>query len=577
MSCDKLVFDLSQEVEGSPNIFVKKDWINILDNQNGNYGNNQCIIDTSQLTNSNKYLNFREGYLSIPLLLTLTGSTDAFNPGTAATACDYTVGLKNWFGSIVHNMSVDYNGVNIIQQTNFINMWNAFKLMTSLSWNDVATIGPTIGFYPDNALSWAYSDVAGNSGIGVTNNRNFSLSVSGIDVAGVFNGYQSNDGHNEGFLKRQTYINYDPTGVPGSGGTPGTYNNFLSDTNTSNLWKSFISNKVDNTGSTGVFQISVRATVYLKHLHSFFQMAPLLKGAFLKITLNLNNSSTTFSCNASGNISLNTSNVPSGGVQPLMIASGEANNGSDASIVTGDYICSLSVGSKCLNSQQLSVTGIATGRVGDNILLYVPGYAFNPPFEQAYLSNPIKNISYTDVYQYPVNNITSGNQFSSLLSNGIARLKSVLVIPFHSQIVSSATSGATTQAPYMSPFDDAGCGPTSPLCLLSNFNVVVSGQNMIYNTQMKSFEQFNNQLYGVNAINGGMTEGLSSGLIDALSFEMKYCYYYVDVSRMLPIEESVPKSVQIIGTNLSGKPISLITFIEFGCDISVDILTGARV
>ena len=33
MSCDKLVFDLSQEVEGSPNVFIRKDWINILDNQ----------------------------------------------------------------------------------------------------------------------------------------------------------------------------------------------------------------------------------------------------------------------------------------------------------------------------------------------------------------------------------------------------------------------------------------------------------------------------------------------------------------------------------------------------------------
>ena len=39
MSCDKLVFDLSQEVEGSPNVFIRKDWINILDNQNQNYQN----------------------------------------------------------------------------------------------------------------------------------------------------------------------------------------------------------------------------------------------------------------------------------------------------------------------------------------------------------------------------------------------------------------------------------------------------------------------------------------------------------------------------------------------------------
>ena len=35
--CDKLVFDLAQEVEGSPNVFIRKDWLNILDNQNQNY------------------------------------------------------------------------------------------------------------------------------------------------------------------------------------------------------------------------------------------------------------------------------------------------------------------------------------------------------------------------------------------------------------------------------------------------------------------------------------------------------------------------------------------------------------
>ena len=60
MSCDKLVFDLSQEVEGSPNVFVRKDWLNILDNQNTNYQNNQSMIDTSQLSNRKKYMGYRE-------------------------------------------------------------------------------------------------------------------------------------------------------------------------------------------------------------------------------------------------------------------------------------------------------------------------------------------------------------------------------------------------------------------------------------------------------------------------------------------------------------------------------------
>jgi len=72
---DKLVFDLSQEVEGSPNVFVRKDWINILDNQSQNYNSNQSVIDTSQLSNSNKYMSYREAYLLMPLTLTIGGNS----------------------------------------------------------------------------------------------------------------------------------------------------------------------------------------------------------------------------------------------------------------------------------------------------------------------------------------------------------------------------------------------------------------------------------------------------------------------------------------------------------------------
>ena len=125
MSADKLVFDLSQEVEGQPQVFIKKDWLSILDNMNTNYNSNQTIIDTSQLSNSNKYMSYREAYLSVPLILTLSCAT-AFNAGTASgmspansvgagafplpTGCDYAMGLKNWFGSVFHSLTLDMNG-----------------------------------------------------------------------------------------------------------------------------------------------------------------------------------------------------------------------------------------------------------------------------------------------------------------------------------------------------------------------------------------------------------------------------------------------------------------------------------
>jgi hypothetical protein len=127
MSADKLVFDLSQEVEGQPQVFIKKDWLSILDNMNTNYNSNQTIIDTSQLSNSNKYMSYREAYLSVPLLLTLTCATpfaaatpDGISPATATsgaggelalpTGCDYAIGLKNWFGSVFHSLTLDMNG-----------------------------------------------------------------------------------------------------------------------------------------------------------------------------------------------------------------------------------------------------------------------------------------------------------------------------------------------------------------------------------------------------------------------------------------------------------------------------------
>lgn len=585
MSCDKLVFDLAQEIEGTPNIFVKKDWLNILDNQNGNYGSNQSVVDTSQLTNSNKYLSYREAYLQIPLLLTLATSGTIDNPvfGDLTTPAsgnmDYSVGLKNWFGQIIHSFTVDYNGTTIIQQTPYINMWNSFRLMTTLSWTDIATMGSTIGFYPDDPTSWTFNATAGNNGIGTTNNTIFQggNSLGGIPLTGA-NKYNSGNG-NMGFLKRISYVNYDIMGQSGSG----TYGSLLSADNAKTLWKSYIIQKINPvqaSGTRGAIQYAISATVYLKHIHSFFQMVPLLKGVYMKMTMNLNNCSAevvaTPGPGGSG-LTLALSSVTNavGGICPFLLTSGKANNPL-ANPNPDTFSINLSVGNRCLNNTLTSSTSVTQGPY-PNIYLYVPGYTFNPVFEEAYLSNPVKKIQYTDIYQYQVLNVGPNSQVNNLLTNGIANIKSVLILPFYTQIVPGATTGASVLYPWLSPFDTAGSGTTSPLCLFSNFNVVVSGQNMIYNTERYAFEHFNNQLYGVNAVNGGMTDGLTSGLIDRLAFDMNYCYYYVDVSRMLPVEESVPKSVQVVGTNQSGQPVNLWCFIEYGMEVNIDLLTGAKV
>jgi len=365
-------------------------------------------------------------------------------------------------------------------------------------------------------------------------------------------------------------------------------------------------------------------------------MCPLLKGVFMKMTMNLNNTSTSFTTLGLGYVVpagsffypgfMQTTSIsnPLGGVNPAMISSGdmsrtvledntsipqvpiihaELNGGASlfgGSLITATggsitapvnlqtliqaYKMNISVGGVCLDS---SIVGNPSP-LSKSIYLYIPAYTFNPVFEQAYLSSPVKQIKYTDIYQYQVLGVASGANFNNLLTNGIANIKSVLILPFYSSTgvpvasVSGASlspnSGFNSGIPvWQSPFDPAGTGPTSPCCWLSNFNIQVSGQNAIYNMEKYNFEQWNNQLYGQNAVNGGLTDGLTSGLIDRQAFDMNYCYYYVNVERMLPVEQSVPKSIQVLGQNMTSKILDLYCFIEYGVDISIDALTGARV
>jgi hypothetical protein len=587
MSADTLVFDMSSQSEGSPQVFVKKDYLSILDNQNQSYVGNQSVIDTSQLANSNKYMNYREAYIAMPLILTLTGLTPVggaiatypapFTPATSAESADYVMGLKNWYGSMIHSFTLDYNGTTIVQQTPYSGMWNTFKLMTSLSLDDLTTQGSTIGFFPDTSTSVKFNSTADtNAPIGTYNNQNgnFSQVVSGAFASATIG--------NSGLLSRQTCWTFDPAGVAGNAST---FSTLISTANLNLSFKSYIFNKVNGTqtddgtnitaSTSGVLQVAITASVMLKHIHSFFERVPLLKGVFMKLTFNLNQSNVSFTYTAGTGWTNVAVQSPLGGVSPLMLSSGSGVSAS-STLNTANYVASVAVGGAVLTTQS-SVANVSSSPLSKSIQLVVPAYTFNPVFETSYLSSPVKKIIYTDIYQYQiVNQIQSGTPFNNLITNGIANIKSVLVLPFFTQ--GAVASGfAQVLIPFQSPFEPTGAGPTSPLCLLGNFNIQVSGQNAIYNTEKYTYEQFINQLYGANAVNGGMTDGLTSGLIGQLDFETCYNYYYVNVGRMLPVEESVPKSVNIVGQNFSNFPINLFIFIEYGVEVSVDILTGARV
>lgn len=570
---DTLLFDMSSSTEGSPSIFVRKDWLSILDNMNQSYIGNQSVIDTSQLANSNKYMSYYEATIILPLLLTITSTANGVVP--FAGACDYVLGLKNWLGSVVHSFTLDYNGTTIIQQTPFIGLWNTFCLMTSFNYNDF-TEWASIGFYPDTSTSWGYTATAttvGENGIGVCNNQNqLALTVPSTALG------QTSVG-NIGFLKRQQYWAFD--GVTAANvangnfpvvGTANPPTGLIPISALQQSYKSYIFNKVSGTGgTTGCLQQAIVGQIKLRHLHNFFQEVPLLKGVFMKLTMNLNNTSFSLAYTAgTGFTAITNLNCPLGGVNPIMISSADGTNGS-TNLTNNTYNVSLAVGGKVISPSQNTATGVQPSPLLQSIMLNVPSYVFNPIYEQAYLSSSVKTIVYNDLYQYQVLNVPAQTNFNNLITNGISGIQTILVLPFYNAAFNQNVS------PIQSPFTSEGGGTTSPLCLLGNFNVVISGQNAIYNTERYTYEQFTQQLYGLNAVNGGLTSGVNSGLINQLDFENMYNYYAVNVSRMLPIEESVPKSVNIIGQNLTNFNIDLYVFVNYKTSVSIDVLTGSRV
>lgn len=560
---DNVVFDMSQSSEQAPSIFLRKDWISIMDNNNTSYASNNLTLDTSALSNSNKYISWREGILSVPLLLSITSST-TWACSTAATSADYGFGLKNSYASVIHSISVDLQGSTIIQQTAFINLFNNFRLLTTMSWQDVSTIGPSIGWYPDTASSWESSAAVSLVGLGCCNNNNFQLAPV---VSATLNSLES---FNRGLYERQKSFNFNPSAVTGVAGTQ-LYSAFVSVTNLKNIYKSYIQTQTPGVAGTNGLQFVIMANIMLRHLHPFFDKMVLSKGVFMRITLLLNNATTTFACVTSTSLGIPTVNVPSGGINPIMVASMNTANG-NAALITGNYAVSLSVGANVLGGVN-GAGGQTIGGLSRSVMLNVPSIVFNPIYESAYLSSPVKNIEYSDVYSYQVLNILAGGTINNLITNGIANIKSVLVIPFFN----STYNATLALSPLMSPYDDCGGGTTSPLCHLYNFNVQISGQNAIYNNQRYTYEAFLQQLNGQNAVNGNQIDGLGSSLINQLDFENKYCYYFVNVERQLPIERSVPKSVVLQGVNASSQPVDYHVFLEYGQSLALNVLLGSRV
>jgi hypothetical protein len=620
---DNLVFEESINAEVPTSEFVDKQWLYVNDNNNANY-TGQIVLDTTPLANSGSYINWSEAFLAIPLVLQVEADATL----TSSLPLDWAVGMKNGFFQIIHSMSVEFNNGSVIQQTPFLNVFSSFKNLTSWSNDDLKCWGAVCGFYPDTAKSWLYNNnttaasvlnYLNTSGQGLCNNRNApyvqitalpDLTVAAGDVLVAINSstqatLYSNDfraNYNEGFAKRQSWLNFNltqTTSTPALTDTTANQSALLATTSgvasSSGLNLVFMSYvQQASTTRTIVFDAVVR----LKDIADFFNKCPLLKGSTMRIYINTNQVYMTLAANNSvytsstsgvitgtGILALTSTPVilGGGGTNPVMVASMDIGQGLAPLVAPATSITqeTLKVALSIVRTQFSGITTSVSAPI-TSVRLYAPAYTMSPISEQRYLSlSPTKKIVYNDIFQYQYSSVASGS-FSFLVSNGIPNLRSVLVCAFlpkasngTAQTYAGTTVAGTTTSSLLSPFSTSG-GTPDPVSL-TNFQIQVSGKNLFNSNLQYDYESFVEQLVSSNQLNGSLTTSMASGLIGKEDFQWCYRYYYGNVSRSIPSEDGVAKAIQVLGTNNSAQTVDLMVFIEFQREITVDVRTGARI
>jgi hypothetical protein len=531
-------------------------------------------------------------------------------------------------------MTVEFNNQNVVQQTPFLNVFRSFQCHTSWSVDDLLNEGPSCGYYPDNAGSWSFENTyltpgtgisAGGSrgnGIGISNNGNSSIysilttTTAAVDPAGKAAGvpftlpstgvagvptlatdattatnnavsytgagnpspfFIGDYACNNGMRKRQDWYGYDPSNEANSLGQsfingPGTCNT---------VYRSYKTQSQDGSVIWYVF-----AKLRLKDLADYFEKLPLLKGATMRFYINTNQTAINFTTtkgqivkatgvpDISPSLTINNTTVIGGLTNPLMIASTGYGQGG-CPLAPDIYNLTLSIVKNTFAQQSAYNLGQSPQTA---CRLYAPVYTMNPLAESKYLSlAPTKKIMYKDIFQYQFSNVAAGANFNFLVSNGINSIQSVLVVPFLST-TNQVTVNAVAQNLPVSYLNACSSSPSTPDPItLTNFNILISGVNLFLNNELYDFEAFKQQLLYSNQLNGSMTTGLASGLISEDMFSRLYRYYYGDCSRVLPSEQGVSRSVQIVGQNASLVACDIMVFVEFMKEMTIDISTGARI
>ena len=532
-------------------IFESKEWIKLPDTNNGVYPSSQINWNLPSISNNDEYLSFKQSYIEIPYVINLEASTALASADKQAYAC----AIKGGFHNLVNSMSLTIDNNNIINFTELSNIPMHFKVLSGFSQDDVVRLGDIINFAKDTAESLNYAVATSVNGIGEYNNKLAPTTFSATT------GYAlTKDLNNRGLLARMDRTSFDPASTAES--------LFTNTTLALNKRKSYYVPT-----STTVMTWHCLATIPMSFLTwDLFDNFPLCRGVFMKLTLAVHTGRATFTMATANSKYSAISSVSQYGVLPIMVSEGEG--GLYKGVADSVINVSCNIGSAGVTS----VNSVFDKKCYFNACMY----KFTPEYESLYIEKvPEKKVVYTDIIMQQQNNISaSTGKLNLLVTNGISKARWLLMVTSLSASVNGSTgvgsyvAGNAPFSTFLSPFTSSPCTNVKG-CSWTNFQVKVAGKNFYPSAISYSYDMYLQEMRQLG-VNGGLVQGVSSGLISLTDWESGgYAFVYVDLSRKPDIAtDQMSRSIEVSGTNNCLAMVDVVVYCGYSKDFTINTITG---
>jgi hypothetical protein len=584
--------------------FQDKQWNYLNDINSGVYSNNSGLtnvqFDLTSIYNSGKFCNASDLFLTIPIVNTAVFSAANGVPVAPVAGNSNLLTMKSNFQHLIHQIEIVANGKTVNDTQPFISLYQNFKLLSSMSTNDLKQFGSSFGLAEeiDNEKSVVWSPVAAaagtaQNGVGLCNNRPFvggATAITGSDTqAYLFGAAGQNTGAvNKALARRATRVvdstlaNTGWNRLYGSSAANAPMT-LMSATQLANEFKPYYT----TVGNVMVWYDL--AVIPLKYLCDVVDKLGLVKKLDMVLRLYLNTGSLqcavldpnliTVSYGAFSSSTF--ANTCPFTINALPAAS--ANGGVPATTVA---ICA-----GCFVARApTTAIGVGTGTV--NIGLNVASHPMpscrtyysliqlEPSRALAYIEgNREKSVVFENIIFNQYSSIPAGGSFSQLVQSGIKNPLGVCIIPLIGAGTNTSVNGTGTGftgtlgfEQWQSPYDT--CPATYSPLSLTNLQVSLGGQQVLSgSTLYYTFETFLEQV----ALAESLTStdlGIGCGLINQSWWETVGRVYWIDLARGRDADKASMRNLSISFNNNTNASITLMVFTVYLDKITIDVETG---